>query len=130
MTPETPHAPDGPTAKLWELLRRNPQFRADAEHFARIHAGTESPVRKTRLRALDRGSKFLQKVRSRNEFAHLAFQWLVPQPLFTERDQAPKDEEAARNRNVIVWRTVRLGFGIKPDTSHESWRWFDEKPGP
>jgi len=130
MTAETPYMPDSPAAKLWELLRRNPRFREDVERLTRFRKDTKSPVRRTRLRALNGASKFLREVQARNEFAHLAFQWLVPQPLFTERDQVPKDDQKAQSRGVILWRTIRLGFGVTPDTNHESWKWFNEKPGP
>ena len=123
------YVPDSPAAKLWELLRRNPQFRADVDRLARLRTNTRSPVRRTRLRALEQGSKFLQGVQSRNEFAHLALQWLEPQPLFIEERVVPRNEPEAPARQVIVGRIVRLGFGLTPNTRDGSWQWFKAKAG-
>lgn len=130
MTAVVSYLPDCPAAKLWELLRRNPKFRADVDGLTRLRTETESPNRKTRLRGLEQGLKFLHEVQSRNEFAHLALQWLEPQPIFIEEHRVRRNESEARTRGVIRWRTVRLGFGITPDTGHESWQWFRTKPGP
>ncbi|MBL9172676.1 MAG: hypothetical protein JNL10_04000 [Verrucomicrobiales bacterium] len=75
-------------------------------------------------------STFLREVQVRNEFAHLAFQWLVPQPIFIEEHKAPRNDPEAQTQGAISWETIRLGHGITPDPRHESWQWFTSKRRP
>ncbi len=95
-------------AKIWELLRRNTEFKQAVE----------------RLRNLDRKARetnrsdsewkescdIIADLKNSNPLAALALQWLVPEPrFFASRESDGQTED---------------GTGHSPDFKHDSWIWI------
>ena len=71
-------------AKIWELLRRNERFRKEVTRLLKYDARTRE-IRQNRGKHLnpawEKSCRLLERVRKRNEFAAIALEWLVPEPL-------------------------------------------------
>src|SRR5688572_30716903 len=72
-------------AKIWELLRRNPQFRAIVRRLNLLDAKERSNYEGTGQYhgpAWIKSFRLVERIESQHPFAGVALQWLVPEPLF------------------------------------------------
>lgn len=122
-----PYLPDSPPAKLWELLRRNRQFRRVVERMRILRERCETGSPDERRASLNTGLQILKCIQGNgNVFGSLALQWLAPQPRFEVWEAVADAEDKA----VGPIRYERMGTGITPDPKDATWQWFEREPGP
>ncbi len=117
--------PITPEAKLWELLRRNPEFRRTTAQLAELAA--KAQAERTAEGARWQGFNLVRDFDSPNAFAALALRWLVPNPSFIHRTIVlPPDFD--KSKALVAPYVVRLGLNLLPEHDDGSnWKWFDAK---
>jgi hypothetical protein len=127
-----PHHPDNPynlpeqqqaAAKVWELLRRNDRFRRLACSLQRLDQRARKEDQPLASQAWNAACRLLRVWQNRHDFAAVALQWLVPEPLFTvHRWRLPPDLDL-RGTGVVTLDCVEEGEGTTPDPADTQWRW-------
>jgi len=72
-------------AKIWELLRRNRDFRDAAERLTKLDAKERNDceeIGKYHGEAWQKSWRLVKRAAAHHPFAGVALQWLVPEPLF------------------------------------------------
>jgi hypothetical protein len=107
-------------AKIWELLRRNPYFRHIVARLRKLDAKEQIYLTKTgKSHGKDWWTSYrLLKKFTRHPFAHIALQWLVPDPLFQCRIVT-----LPRGKKSNQLRVLRMGVGLKPNIKDNGWVW-------
>lgn len=107
-------------AKIWELLRRNENFRADVARLTKLDAKERNNWKKTGKYhgpAWQKSWRLVERIEAQHPFAGVALQWLVPEPLF-------HCSIVTRSRGK-KW-TEQAGEGMTPDINDEKhWSWRD-----
>lgn len=127
--PETPEDERIP-AKIWELLRRNPDFIEvvgkvrELERKSQVEQQAPGDDRNAARRAWDEAFTIVESFAGTNDFAADAIRWLVPCPIFRLEEIAlPRKSSSAEDSAVPV--TLRIGVGTTPnpkDKKHWKYR--------
>ena len=101
-------------AKIWELLRRNDDFKKVVQQLRQL----DKKARRTKRSGSEwkESCRIIEDIQNTNPLAALALLWLVPEPLFLvacEHDGQIED-----------------GTGLSPDFKHESWIWLKRDDAP
>lgn len=113
-------------AKVWELLRRNDRFRRLTCGLQRLDHRARKEERPPSSAAWNAAYRLVRGWRDRHDFAGVALQWLVPEPLFAVRRwRLPRDLDlrgtgvvrpqggarTARPRCIRGWHTWEADTG-------------------
>lgn len=130
--PKHPHNPcsladdERTPAKIWEMLRRNDRFKKAVARLEELdkRSCVENECRRRNSREV--GLAMVDHLGDIHNFAGVAIQWLVPEPLFEIHHIAiPANLDLTRKASVSLV-TVKLQEGITADpmdTAH--WRTFE-----
>jgi hypothetical protein len=113
-------------AKIWELLRRNTQFRTVAQRLISLDAKEKDNHERTgnyHGAAWQRSWHLLKRIERQHQFASVALQWLVPEPLFHCKVATWPRGKKWKKRGVFATRYIRIGHGVTPDVTDPSWVW-------
>jgi hypothetical protein len=130
--PFNPCSPDDEdeqtAAKIWELLRRNRDFRDVVQQLSKLDAKERNGQEKTGKEhgaAWEKSCRLVRRVAALHPFAGIALQWLVPEPLFVCWISEWKRGKKSKERQI-----TRIGEGTTPDITDTNWVWRDtKKPG-
>jgi hypothetical protein len=101
-------------AKIWELLRRNDEFKKAARQLQQL----DEKARATKRSGSEwkESCRMIGDIQSTHPLAALALQWLVPEPLFSKTRQ--RDGQ------------IEDGTGLSPDFNDSSWIWVKRNAAP
>lgn len=111
-------------SKIWELLRRNTDFREVVRRLSVLDAKERNDYQRTGQyhgSAWNKSWQLVGRVAAKHPFAGVALQWLVPEPLFH-----CSIEEWSRGGKGKKFVVLQVGEGTTPDindTAH--WAWQD-----
>lgn len=127
-------SPDQPSAKLWELLRRNTRFinlskrLTELDRQAQPCAGATEEAQFVARTARERGAGIILCLDRINPFAADALRWLAPQPLFVER-QVALGADLKDNPRAAPVSTVRMRWSLSAKSVDlEACPWFEGDP--
>jgi hypothetical protein len=119
-------------AKIWELLRRNRDFRDVVRRLSILDFKERNDCEKSGKyhgAAWGKSWRLVERVNAQHPFAGVALQWLVPEPLFHCRVAAWPRGKKWKQRGVFITRFLRVGEGVKPNVKDMGWVWRNlEKP--
>jgi hypothetical protein len=113
-------------AKIWELLRRNRDFRDVVETLTKLDAKERSDSEKSGKyhgTAWQKSCRLVKRAAERHPFAGFALQWLVPEPLFHCLVAPRPHGKKWKQRGVFIPRFSRVGEGVTPNVKDKGWVW-------
>ena len=113
-------------AKIWELLRRNKDFRAAVQRMSSLDSQERKACAKTGKyhgAAWGKSWRLLERINESHPFAGVALQWLVPEPLFHCHIATWPRGKKWRKLPVFITRFLRVGEGTEPNVKAKGWVW-------
>ena len=111
-------------AKIWELLRRNERFRASVEQLRKLdnkERATYAASGKYHGPAWKKSCALIRKIEPVHSFAHVAFMWLVPEPLLTIVRLTVARNGRSIRKQLCALRPHHL------DAPEKTWPWRSEE---